>query len=213
MREENVRARYEKLFAPRYGVSLVAGFPFEPPTSMAFGRIQSLLKVRCPGRFVFVPLLQLHMTILRGKSVPTPLTIRTPPYSFAQSVGRIQSRVVYWSAVEVSADGAVRIRASLPHNQFYEGARGDKLAAILSRVYGVRIMLQQSFWVTIASAIPQNFVCKDKADLPEELASLLPHSTILRRLQLVYYRDLQFYDTEIIASYPLSSQGEHSDGN
>ncbi len=200
--EKSAKERYLKLSANRYGISLVGGYPFDRPTRIRFGQMQALISKQCPRAFTFIPLSQIHVTILRGKSLPFPLTqVRKPPPCFIKSVHRIHSQVIYWDKVEICSDGAVRVKVSSP-DEFYDVQQGGALAAMLSKAYGVDISPQHTFWATIANVNPDSFFCQTY-EMVSKLNTLLPYKTLLKSIQLVYYRDLRFFDTEIIASYPL----------
>ncbi len=201
---ETARLRLRSLAEPRYGVSLVAGRPFDTDTVREVEAIHSLLEALRPTMFALPNPSNVHATILRGKSsTQPPKTVPKPPQVLSEVIGRVSRRTLPWSHIRLDGDGAVRAYVNSPAPHFFLEAEGTAIAGALSETYGFLTRVQRPLWITIAHLCPANTDLRAIQEVQHLLAGTHLSDTTVVSLKLVYYKDLQLADAEILHEYEL----------
>ncbi|GEM_PF-4683120 len=191
------------LAEPRYGISLVAGRPFPQDIINSLEDVHTRLIHVAQRRFTLHNPTLVHLTILRGKSSPTPCSIVPPPQEVALAIDSVPPVTVSWSGISLDSDGAIRAYAIPRTWPFSSNDRAHKAARALSRIYDSHISMQPLLWATLGmirtTALQQNTLNKVR-DLLSHI--LLPKITITQ-LKLLHYHDIYMKKVDTLETYDL----------
>lgn len=198
-----INQRETSLGERRYGISLVAGRPFPSDLMDSLMNVQTLLKGVDQTSILLPDLQIMHLTVLRGRSSPTPCPLVPPPQEVALSVKGIPPVTISWSEVSLDPDGAIRAYA-LPRTWPFSSSECAHLAAqALSRSYGIHVSIQPRLWAKVGM-VRARALNEDMLNRLRTLLSriLLPNTTIAQ-LRLLHYRDLCMNNTDTLETYDL----------
>lgn len=198
-----IQERVHKMHQSRFGVSLVAGVPLPIDLQTSVVELQEILNNLTVGSVILINPPSLHLTILRSKSVETPINNIVIPNTFIQMVREIDSFYTEWSSLTLDTDGGIRAHLSPDCYPTYLRKQGANLARQISDSMALQITYQDNSWLTIAT-LNNTLHANDYANL---IIDLLLRTTlpivIINKLKLIYYHDLCFVKTEVISDYVL----------
>ena len=196
-----VLKREQSLAEPRYGVSLVAGRPLPDPVVDAIRHLHSQLAEIAPEDVILPDPGLLHITVLRGRSSPTPCARAAPPPALAAVLKGATSVTLAWPLITLEPDGAIRAYTSPSVWPFPSADEVELALKVLSSTFAVQLSLQQRLWATLCTL-------RTSACAPSKITTI---RTLLRRhslpttavtgLKLLYYRDLQLASADILDTY------------
>lgn len=196
-----VLKRERSLAEPRYGVSLVTGRPLPGPVVDAIRHLQSQLADIAPEGVILPEPGLLHITVLRGRSSPSPCSVAAPPPALAAALKGATSVTLEWPLITLEPDGAIRAYTSPSVWPFSSAAEVELAVKALLSTFAVQISLQQRLWATLGTLRAATCAPRTIKEIQTLLRRHSLPTTAVTSLKLLYYQDLQLASADILQTY------------